>query len=189
LFKTTCTPPSGTAGAILTDQNGDKTVNAGSNFTVSGCPGLGGSPTASTNSGVTVGNTNLSGGRYTGLGKGRPTLSFKVSVARHAPKIRALTVALPPGLRFRPHRRGALAGVTLTGARIKTLSISRGRLTIVLRKAASTLTVQIHGSLLSEAPGLWTRATHVHNLPLTVVTDNTRGQRTVIRVEVASRGT
>ena len=30
---------------------------------------------------------------------------------------------------------------------------------------------------------------HVHNLPLTVVTDNTRGQRTVIRVEVASRGT
>lgn len=98
-------------------------------------------------------------------------------------------MALPPGLRFRSHGHGKLAGVTLTGARIKTLSISHGRLTIVLRKAVSTLTVEIHGSLLSEAPGLWTRAKHVHNLPLTVVTDNTRGQRTVIRVEVASRGT
>ena len=39
LFLSTCQTPTGTATALLTDQNGDKTVNAGSSFTVSGCPG------------------------------------------------------------------------------------------------------------------------------------------------------
>ncbi|MGH2881679.1 MAG: hypothetical protein ACRDPA_03080, partial [Solirubrobacteraceae bacterium] len=35
LFLSTCQNPIGTATAILTDQNGDKTVNAGSSFSVS----------------------------------------------------------------------------------------------------------------------------------------------------------
>ena len=37
LFLTTCKAPSGTATAMLTDQNGDKTRTLGSAFTVSGC--------------------------------------------------------------------------------------------------------------------------------------------------------
>jgi hypothetical protein len=44
LFLSTCQNPTGTATAILTDQNGDKTVSAGSGFTVSGCPGFSVSP-------------------------------------------------------------------------------------------------------------------------------------------------
>ena len=171
---------------MLTDQNGDKTVNAGSGFAVSGCPGVGGSSNASTSAGVTVGSTTLSSSRYSGLGTGHPALRFKLRVARHAPKIRALTVALPSGLTFRSHLRDKLAGVTVTGAKIKTLSISHGHLTIVLRKAASNLTVEIHGSLLSESAALRARASRTHRLPLTVTTENTRGARTVMRVDVSS---
>jgi hypothetical protein len=186
LFLTTCQNPTGTATAVLTDQNGDKTVTAGSSFAVSGCPGVGGSPNASTGTGVTVGSTTLSSSRYSGLSTGHPVLRFKLRVARRAPKIRALTVALPSGLTFRSHRRGKLAGVTVIGAKIKTLSISHGHLTIVLRKAASSLTVEIHGSLLSESAALRARASRTHRLPLTVTTENTRGGRTVMRVDVSS---
>ena len=79
------------------------------------------------------------------------------------------------------------AGTTAgTGAKIKTLSISHGHLTIVPRKAASNLTVEIHGSLLSESAALRARASRTHRLPLTVTTENTRGARTVMRVDVSS---
>jgi len=115
LFLSTCQTPTGTATALLTDQNGDKTVNAGSSFTVSGCPGTGGTPSASSASGVSVGGTTLSNGGFSGLGTSHPTLRFKLHVAKHAPKIRSLTVALPRGLRFRSHPGGARSGVMLTG--------------------------------------------------------------------------
>ena len=187
LFLSTCQNPTGTATAILTDQNGDKTVNAGSGFTVSGCPGTGGSPSASSASGVTVGSTTLSNGGFSGLGTSHPTLRFKLRVARRAPKIRAVTVGLPQGLSFRSHLRNMRAGVTLSGAKVKTLSISHGHLTIVLRRAVSSLTVEIHGSLLTESRALTIRSQRVHSLPLTITTVNTRGQRTVIRVKVTSR--
>ncbi len=187
LFLSTCQSPTGIATAVLTDQNGDKTLNAGSSFTVSGCPGTGGSPSASSASGVTVGSTTLSAGGFSGLGTSHPTLRFKLRVARHAPKIRAVTIGLPPGLRFRSHVRNMRAGVTLNGAKVKALSISHGHLTIVLRRAVSSLTIEIHGILLTESPALTTRSQHVHSLPLTVTTENAHGQRTVIRVKVTTR--
>jgi hypothetical protein len=188
LFLSTCQNPTGTATAVLTDQNGDETVNAGSSFIVSGCPGNGGTPSASSASGVTVGGTTLSKGGFSGLGTSHPTLRFQLRVARHAPKIRALTVGLPSGLRFRSHLRNMRGAVTLNGAEVKALSISHGNLTIVLRRAVSSLTVDIHGSLLTESRALTIRSEHVHSLPLTVTTENTRDRCTVIRVRVTSRG-
>jgi hypothetical protein len=187
LFLSTCQTPTGTATALLTDQNGDKTVNAGSSFTVSGCPGTGGTPSASSASGVSVGGTTLSNGGFSGLGTSHPTLRFKLHVAKHAPKIRSLTVALPRGLRFRSHPGGARSGVMLTGAKIKSVSVSDGHLTLVLRRAVSSLTVQINGILLTESPSLAANTKRAHTLPLTVTVDNTRGRRTVIRVQVSSR--
>ena len=143
----------GTATAALTDQNGDKPVNAPAKFTVSGCPGSRAGAHRLDQLGRDRRQHQPQRRPVHGVGQGSSDTELsRSSAARHAPKIRALTVALPPGLRFRSHRHGTLAGVTLTAARIKTLSISHGRLTIVLRKAASTLTVEIHGSLLSEAP-------------------------------------
>jgi hypothetical protein len=187
LFLSTCQNPTGVATAILTDQNGDRTVNAGSSFTVSGCPGTGGTPGASSASGVTAGSTTLSKAGFSGLGTSHPTLRFKLHVAKHAPKIRALTVGLPQGLRFRSRARGNPSGVTLMGAKIKSLSISHGRLTIVLRRAVSSLAVEIHGILLTGSPTLATRTKRAHTLLLAISTKNTRAQRTVMRVEVSSR--
>jgi hypothetical protein len=77
--------------------------------------------------------------------------------------------------------------VTLTGAKIKSVFVSHGRLTIVLRRAVSSLTVQINGILLTESPSLAANTKRAHTLPLTVTVDNTRGRRTVIRVQVSSR--
>jgi hypothetical protein len=189
LFLSTCRDSTGIATAILTDQNGDKTVNAGSSFTVSGCPGVrtGGTPAASSASGVTVGTTTLSKGGFSGLSTSHSALRFKLHVAKHPAKIRALTVALPKGLRFPSRVRANPSGVTLTGAKIKSLSLSHGRLTIVLRRAVSGLTVAIHGILLTGNRTLASRTERAHTLPLTVTTENTRGQRTVMRVEVSSR--
>ena len=71
LFKTTCAPPSATATAILTDQNGDKTVDDSSRFTVGGCSASGSGAGAS-----------LTAVRVSGLASGRPSLSFKVRVVK-----------------------------------------------------------------------------------------------------------
>jgi hypothetical protein len=185
LFLSTCQVPTGTATAILTDQNGDRTANAASTFTVSGCRGTGGGGNAATSSGLTASSATLSNSRFSGLGTGRPSLSFKLRVPMRAARLRALTVGLPAGLRFASHRQGKLTGVRLTGAKIKALSFSRGRLIIVLRKAVYSLTVEINSSLLSESPAFKAKARHLQSLPLTVITENTRGQRTTVRVQMA----
>jgi hypothetical protein len=187
LFLSTCQNPTGVATAILTDQNGDKIVTDGSSFVVSGCPGTGGTPSASSASGVTVGSTTLSKGEFSGLSTSHPTLRFRLHVASHASKIRQFTVGLSAGLRFRSHRRGTPSGVTLTGGKIKSVSISHGHLTVILRRAVSSLSVTIRGILLTESPTLAARTRRAHTLPLTVTTENTRGQHTVIRVDVSSR--
>ena len=74
-------------------------------------------------------------------------------------------MGLPQGLSFRSHRANMRAGVTLSGANVKTLSISHGQLTIVLRRAVSSLTIEIHGSLLTESRALTIRSQRVHSLP------------------------
>lgn len=218
LFLSTCATPSGTATAALTDQNGDKSTTVPANFTVSGCPGTGGrggsgsgsgggsgnggsgnggsgsnpstgggSLNGSSSAGVTVGHTKLSLGRFTGLRTGRPALSFKVSVARGATVLRMMTVSLPAGLSFiahghRPDR------VTVRGAKVKSVSLSHGRLVISLAKAASAVTVAIGRGGLGESRSLRAEASkhRVRTLRLALVAQNTRGQRTTIHVRLAA---
>ncbi len=158
LFDATCAPASGTATATLTDQNGDRTVNAPSNFTVSGCP------------------STAAGG---------PALTFRVRAARRAAKLKALTIELPAGLSF---VRGGLqaTGVRLSGARIKSLTLSHGHLLIALRRPVSGLTVRITAAALHESPALMarTKAGKLVRLLLTVVAENIHGKRATIRVHV-----
>jgi hypothetical protein len=208
LFLSTCQSPSGTAMAKLTDQNGDKTVNAPSRFTVSGCPSTGsgsgggsgggnssssGSGNGATSTGVTVGSTNLSEGRLSGLGTGHASLSFKVGVTKRAAKLQALTIELPTGMSFVRHRSGSkptVTGVTLTGAKIKSLSLSHGRLVITLRKAVRSLTVKINSSAVKESAALKgkAKAKKLGGLLLTVITENTNAKRTTIRVQIKNLG-
>jgi hypothetical protein len=77
LFGTSCKPPSTTATATLTDQNGDKTVVVPARFTVSGCPStgpapgtLGASGNGAGKGGVAIAGSGLSGAGLSGLSKG-----------------------------------------------------------------------------------------------------------------------
>jgi hypothetical protein len=184
LFVATCVPASGTANATLTDQNGDKTVTAASAFTISGCPATGGSG-ASGGGGT---SPMVTAPNISGLGSGHPTLSFTVRVGKRAPKLRAITIVLPTGLSFVSRGAGALRGISLTGAKIKTLSVSHQKLVITLRKPVSRLRVEINSSLLQESPALQTKAKHLRTLTLTVIAENTRGHRTTIHVHVKNPG-
>lgn len=201
LFLSTCDTPSGTATATLTDQNGDKTATVPATFAVSGCPGVpapggsggsgnggsgsnpaGGGQNASSGSGVTVGHVTLSRARLGGLGTGHPMLSFRLSATRGAAKLKGVTVALPAGLAFAaPHHR--LAHISVRGAKVKSLALSRGRLVISLKQAVSTVTVVIGRGALSESRTLRAKAQRhkVKALGLTVAAENTRGQRTTVR--------
>jgi hypothetical protein len=212
LFLSTCATPSGTATAALTDQNGDKSATVPARFAVSGCPGVAGpgatggsgsgsagsgsNPTsggashgASSASGITVGHTRLSRARFAGLRAGHPTLSFRVTTARGAAKLRALTVALPAGLAFhaRHHRPSA---IRIRGAQVKSLSLSHGRLVISLAKAASTFTVAIGRGGLDESRSLLTKLRHrrVRTLGLMVIAQNTVGKRTTLRARISDLG-
>ncbi len=210
LFLSTCNTPSGTAAATLTSQNGDKTLRAPATFTVSGCPGTSGgsggdgSPGAggstgtsgssgsrngSTPAGVTVGRTTLSRGRFSGLATGHPALSFRMSVAKRTAKLRAVTVELPAGLGFvaRHHR---VVGVSVSGAKIRSLVLTGRRLTINLRRAVANLNVTIARGGLNET-GALRRAAKAHrlrSLGLTAIAQNTRGARTTIRALIKRLG-
>jgi hypothetical protein len=179
LFKTTCAPPSATATAILTDQNGDRTVEAASHFTVAGCSATGSGEGAS-----------LTAVRVSGLASGRPALSFKVRVAKGGRKLRAITVVLPAGLGFATQGIANRSGITLIGARIKKLGLSHGHLVLTLRKPASSIVVKINGSLLRERASLEraARQRHLHKLSLAVVTQNTKARRDTIRVAIQNPG-
>ncbi|HEX4008822.1 MAG TPA: hypothetical protein VHX62_02370 [Solirubrobacteraceae bacterium] len=186
LFLTTCQTPSGTATATLTDQNGDKTVTAPGRFAVAGCPGVAGGPGGGSD--ATGGGPNapaVSSPSVSGLSTGHPSLRFTLTVRRHAPKLTALTVELPRGLSFAGHRvRGRLTvrGVTVRGAKVRSLSLSRGHLVITLRRAVSRLTVTLAPATLKESSAL--RSSAARSLRVTVLTTNARGRRATLHLRV-----
>lgn len=181
LFDTDCATPSGTANAKLVDQNGDMTRNVSAHFGVVGCPGVTGpgsgtgSGSGSTTSGssatssgptATASGTQLSGRDVGGLARGRPSLTFRVSVARHRPMIGRMTVKLPSGLRFRGHRadhRVLVRGVTVKGAKVRSAVLSHGRLLLTLLRPARRATVTFGPRSLRESRALRARA-RAHNL-------------------------
>jgi hypothetical protein len=197
LFLTTCAPPSGTATATLTDQNGDRTVTVPSAFTVSGCPSGGGGPGGSgggggsTHPGATAGGVTLSDGRWSGLRSGRPSLSFRLAAARSAPKLSALTIGLPAGISFVRRRVGKslkITGVTLTGAQIKSLSLAHGDLVITPRRPVSGLTVKLGPGAFHESAALRSKAKKLRTLSVVVIAQNTKARRTTIREQIKNVG-
>jgi hypothetical protein len=210
LFRATCQSPSGTAAAALVSQNGDRTVNPTSKFTVSGCSsptnhsggggttGSGGGSGSGSGSGPgsTGGTTTTSSGATrvvskaaAGLQNGKPSLTFKVSVAKRASKVSRLTVGLPGGLSFvrhRVHEKLKVTGVSLRGAKIKSLTLSHGRLVITLRRPSAAVTVTLGSLSLKESAGLRTQArrNRVKSLKLTVIVRNARHRSKTLRLKV-----
>lgn len=209
LFLSTCNTPTGTATATVTDQNGDKTATVPATFGVSGCPGVpapggssgsgnggsgsnpggGGSQNASSATGVTVGHIKLSHARFGGLRAGHPTLSFRVNATRGVAKLRAVTVGLPAGLAFAAHHH-RVAHVSVRGARVKSLSLSHGRLVITFAQPAAAVTITIGSGALKESSALRAKAAKraVKALGLTVIAQATRGRRTTFHARVSDLG-
>lgn len=204
LFKSNCGTPSGTATASLTDQNGDKTAKPPATFTVANCTashGGGGSGSGSGSGGGGTGSSGPGGSpsprltktKVTGLRSGHVALDFTISEGKRLAKINALTVELPSGLSFARHRVGKrlkVTGISLKGAKVKSLRLSHGHLVITLRKAVSAVTVQIKPLALKESAVLKARAKakKLKRLPLTVIAKNTKGKHTTIHVQVKQLG-
>jgi hypothetical protein len=191
VFETNCQPPTTTATATLTDQNGDRTLAVPAKFTISGCPG-GGSGGGAGGSGIGTavgpGGLKVSNAFITGLSTGHPSLGFRVTVPKSAPALRGFTVVLPHGLSFGRRRigKGLAIAVHVSGARGVSVSLSQGRLVIKLRKATAGFTVRIDARGLSESSALKSQA-KAHKLPrlvLSVITTNTADKRITLRVRL-----
>jgi hypothetical protein len=166
-FATTCATPSGNASGSFTSQNGDKFATSTAPFTISGCPasagggsggkGGGGGKTGAGSGSANLGLPSLASASLSGLRRGRPTLSFKLIAGRRGPKLSSLTVSLPGGLSFMRHRvhgRLVLRGVSVRDAKVKTMRLKHGQLTITLARPAATVLVKATARALHESAGL-----------------------------------
>jgi hypothetical protein len=184
MFLTNCNPGTGVADGTSTDQNGDKTVSTSIKYSIAGCAASSsGSSKSGANSAPIVSSSALTGAK-----SGHPSLSFRVSVRKRAPKLTQLSVKLAPGISFVRHRVGKrmkITGVSLTGARVKALAISHGRLMIKLRKPASAFRVKLT-SVLHEDNALIASASHGKKvrLHLTLVALNTRHKSHTIKKQI-----
>jgi uncharacterized membrane protein YgcG len=163
--------------------SGGGSDNGGSGSNPSGAGGA--RHNGSSAAGVTVGHTKLSRGRFTGLRSGHPALSFRVSVARGAAGLQTLTVSLRAGLSFLNHGHRP-TGVSVRGAKVKSLSLRHGHLVITLVKPASAVTIAIGPGGLGESRSLRAEAKHhrLRTLGLALVAQNTGGQRTTVRARL-----
>ncbi|MDE3133642.1 MAG: hypothetical protein KGL15_06230 [Acidobacteriota bacterium] len=178
MFLTNCNPGDGVAAGSSTDQNGDKTVSTSIKYHIVGCPASSyntgsGKSGANSSSAPTVTTSGLRG-----VKSGHPSLSLRVVVRKHQAALTQLSVQLTPGISFVRHRVGKhlkITGVAVTGARVKALAISHGRLVIRLRRPASAFRVKLT-SVLHEDNALIASASRGKRvrLHLTLVALNTR---------------
>jgi len=95
----------------------------------------------------------VSNGSLSGMGKGEPRLSFKVTAATGAPSIRTIVVGLPKGLKFSSAAKLLVKGVSLRGVKF-TAKVRQGALTLTLKTAAPSVTVTVSNAELSESKSL-----------------------------------
>jgi hypothetical protein len=200
LFATNCRPASGVVTGSITDQNADKTVTSSNPYTISGCPAsgsttttTGGATTVTADNTPTVSGVSLSGVTVSNKNSKHPSLSFKVGVGKKASKLSALTVELPNGLSFVRHgsaKHPKVTGVSLKGAKVKSLKLSRGHLVITLKKAVRSLTVNLTTTSLTENSALAAsvKSGKVKSLPLIVIATNAKHHRYTVRYMIRHLG-
>jgi hypothetical protein len=108
----------------------------------------------------TISGASLSIGSH-----GKAKLRFTVRAGAHAPKIRALTVTLVGGLKF----KGSLKRTHVSGK----LRLSRGKLLVTLKRAATQITLKV-GSPPLQAPR------HKRRFVLKVAVTDAAGKKTTI---------
>lgn len=166
-FQAPCTATSGAIGGAFTAQNG-KTATLSAPVTISGCSGGGGGGTAKA--------PTLSGGSLSGILKGKPKLSFKLTAGKNAPKLSSFVVSLPKGLSF--ISKGLKTGLKIKGAKIKSAKIKHGKLTVKLKAPAGSASVSLTAKALKASKALIKGVTDhkVKSLKLTVKVTDTSGK-------------
>jgi hypothetical protein len=100
---------------------------------------------------VTAVKPTLSGSA-SGLTNGKPTFTLKVKTAT---AFSSVTVSLPSGLKFVKKAAKKLAKeISASGAKIKSVRISRGKLVITFKSKVTSVTLKAKKGLVSETSGL-----------------------------------
>ncbi len=142
--------------------------------------------------GAHAGKPRLGSASLTGLRTGKPVLKFILSAGHSAPKLSSFTVKLPHGLTFvrrRVHGRLTVTGVSLTGAKAKSIALQHGRLVVRLRRAVASLTVKLRTQALAETSGLRSGVAHgrIKHLKLTVVAQPVTGSVRTLTLTLKAR--
>jgi hypothetical protein len=127
-----CSGPQTVGGQMVGQSGATIPVNAG--LGVGGCRSFGSAASRPSASRVSL----------SGFASGHPKLHFLAS------NVTTTSIGLPRGLSFSLRKRG---GLSLSGARLKQMKISQGRLLITLRSSAARVGVTITAPLLRESAG------------------------------------
>jgi hypothetical protein len=125
----------------------------------------------------------------TGFGKGHAQLSFRVAAAQNGLRLAKIAIALPHGLAFSSSAQ-SLAGRILVraggGKKLKHVArVSRGKLTITLKRAATDMLVTLSRPAFTVTKALANNIKH-HNvtaLQLSLTVTDTGGNATQIALE------
>jgi uncharacterized membrane protein YgcG len=199
VFSTTCLTPSGTATSTLIAQDGDRSIVVSSPFTVSRCTTLGGSGGGGSGGGgggsggsskhPKAGRPLIGSASLSGLARGVPRLSFTLLAGTRAPGLSSFTIKLPRGLSFaatRRHGRLRVSGVSVSGARVKSLALSRGRLVVTLQRAVRRLSIKLGPRALRETRALRraAKAGRIRRLTVGLVVHDAAGQATTLPLRI-----
>jgi subtilase family serine protease len=137
---------------------------------------------------VVPGNPQLSSaGGLSGLGKGRPKLTFSVAAGAFAPALRSVTIRLPGGLSFAKRAKSLTKGTTVKArSRKVAFSVKRkdGALTMTFKVAVTTASVTIRGPAItiSKAEAARVRAHKVKKLTVALKPTDAAHKTTSLRL-------
>jgi len=102
-------------------------------------------------------------------------------------------VGLTGGLAFRAHHADGkiiVRGVSVHGARVRSLTLVKGRLVIVLRRPSGGVTVGLASAALHESSHLRSQAAHrrLKSLGITVAVADTAGRVSHLRLQIHKLG-
>jgi subtilase family serine protease len=127
------------SGTATTQQNTTVTVSAGDAFTNAGS-------TSFTWSVVVPGKPQAKSPKFSGLGKGKPKLTFTVSSGSFAPALKSVQIKLPGGLSFAQKAKSLTKGITVKSGSKKVKFSAKtkgGGLLITFKSAVTTATVTL----------------------------------------------
>jgi hypothetical protein len=171
--------------ATVTVNATDQFTNAGSTsftWTVSNPP-----PPPPPPPPVKVGKPSAQAAKVSGLGSGKPKLSFTLNAGAHAPALKSVAIILPKGLSFAGKAKTLAKGITLKSGKKKltfTPVVKRGVLSIVFKAAtpSAALTLVKPAITISKGEATAIRKHKVKKLVFKLKTTNVSKQTTSLTV-------